>query len=1385
VSIIANNEKTKAKHVIALFVLIFIGNLSTIFMSNLVEYQSIDTLNVHPEPQGIVQDDYTIEWLDNPTFEPPITPWYNTTVGDVTDINATTDFDQANYDILGDSGVLQVDNALSSSDWFVFRNPRSPVLPDTDGISSAGAEIYHYWDENINQTRNTPSIHWKRNIEMPVNMSDYIITSASLEVVFNATVEVSPHAVTGSGIDREGDTGLDAYAVGDFAEFYILISDIGNIQEYQLAYYQTVDLGRDSPPTPSIADKILDSVPEEVLISLLSAVLSEDNYNFTITMGIDIYCEDNEIGADDDEWTSLLFKSLNLTFSYQKKIDKFTSLTWNQIGNTISGSNIDIKNATLNFKYKIDTTWTEESPNSELRFFINNNQYPETLKLSTATATFQDAKVGGFDVTNLILKNVNITLSIQLYLADIFALDQEYTLSIDNASLLISYTENTVEDTTSLDIFLNEEDKTLETSVEVTMGNDVNVTVMYKDSVDSFIPGATVSLLGDGGPRVMNEDLTFNQYSVIFSSTELSLGNNFLTIEASKKYYESISKSINIKVIERETELLLFLDEVDKTLDKSIQMIYGNDGNITITYKDIEQLPSTHVDGATVELIGIGDPQNLTEDLSNEQYFIFINTKDLGVGNSFLTVNAYKENYTTQSIRFKIEVLESNSYIDKINLNGIETTSIGIPWNEILSISISYNESSTNSFISEALVQLSGTGISENFTENSPINYTMNINTASLALGINFLTISANKENYTLSSRIISISVTERDTKIEVYLNGTLSSNFEFYNITYGEKLNITVIYKDLNTDTFISNANVRVIESGVPTDLTESSFFNQYYITINSDDLGIGVHSLSLYAKQDNYSVSLESVIITVNERATIIDEIVLNDVDKTIDKSFTLNSGELLNITLKYKDLMTNNFISGASSTITGGGLSGGLSENFVFNHYYRVINSSFLELGANFLTVSMKAENYSAAAVSLTIFVSERGSVADVFLNSSQRPDNYIIVEVWQSINITITFDDLITGAHLSNGTVELLGIGNLTESLIFEQYSIIIDAGVLGQGIDILNIIARKENYESQPLQITVEIIERITDLHLYMNGVNKTIDKFIELPIGSQINFTIDFFDSTGQFVSGALVQLLGEGLSLNLTENITFNHYSITISTNQLDVGIRLLTIIAFKNNYQIQTIDIRLDVQRIKTNINTTSGESVINLSPGETASLEIILYDLDFGGTIKNATVSFTWSGGSGTLIDANDDGIYETVLSDIPDGSHTITISAYAGDDYSFERYEVVITVIRPAEDVLLFIILLIVSSIATVSALTYLYLYQKIFKYPKPVRKVRKYNKTLRKPKTPGVDITARDKAFKAEYQNELNKSSKLLKGKPAEVTSIPDKMLKKPIEGSDK
>ncbi len=64
--------------------------------------------------------------------------------------------------------------------------------------------------------------------------------------------------------------------------------------------------------------------------------------------------------------------------------------------------------------------------------------------------------------------------------------------------------------------------------------------------------------------------------------------------------------------------------------------------------------------------------------------------------------------------------------------------------------------------------------------------------------------------------------------------------------------------------------------------------------------------------------------------------------------------------------------------------------------------------------------------------------------------------------------------------------------------------------------------------------------------------------------------------------------------------------------------------------------------------------------------------------------------------------------------------------------------------------------------------YFIAYQRILKYPRPVRKVMKYKRTLRRSQTPDVAIMPRDVAFSMVYKHELAASSKLLKIKPSEA-----------------
>ncbi|MHA1375874.1 MAG: hypothetical protein ACTSR7_16470 [Promethearchaeota archaeon] len=381
-----------------------------------------------------------VEWLKNSEFD-NTDSWNLREYGDYSDLNGDITQGVANFYILGEQGEMKIDNALNDSDWTALNNPDLPILPDAYNITTAGAKVSHLWHENINQTRNRPSVQWKRTITMPVNMNDFVITSANLEVIFNATVTVSPWNT--GGIDREGDLNLDDYSSGDFADFYVLISDLDETFEpITIASNRTSDLGQDSPAVSNYTDTPLNAIPEDVLISVLTTALENDNYTFVITIGIDIYCEDNETGVDQDRWDSLIMRSLNLTFTYEKKINQFTFAEYNQVANQIEGSNVQITKASLYFDHKINESWDALlSPSSEFRFRINDNFLEDSIKLSTLQTSLQPAKVGGYDVTSFLKPYENFTVAIQLYLADEFLLDHDINISIDNVFLIVSYKE--------------------------------------------------------------------------------------------------------------------------------------------------------------------------------------------------------------------------------------------------------------------------------------------------------------------------------------------------------------------------------------------------------------------------------------------------------------------------------------------------------------------------------------------------------------------------------------------------------------------------------------------------------------------------------------------------------------------------------------------------------------------------------------------------------------------------------------------------------------------------------------------------------------------------------------------------------------------------------
>ena len=384
------------------------------------------------------------QWLENPTFDTPIEPtwfWTNGSEGDNSDIDATTSPGQINLRVLGEQQMYTLisgtPNKSSSPGWRKVQNGIYQY-PDTSIINSQGCYVSHDWAEDTNQF---PSVHFRTNVSTNVDMLDYQITSVILDVEFNASVDVNIDTPddSGGGIDF-----WEYFGTGDYIEFYAEISDINYIEPYVVAYNRTRYLGQNSPQYTIINNSYLFTYNQSIIIDALNTALDKDpdHSNFTIILGINIYSEDNRQFTDEDDYDDLYIKTCNLTITYEKTVNEFTTVSWNQISDPIEGKNLRISKANFNFKYMIDKLWSETAPLSELRFYINDKLYSEeTIKLSSANISFTEAKDGGFDVTSYIDKDIDISISIELFLKETFELAEVLTLSFDDVYLYIKIVE--------------------------------------------------------------------------------------------------------------------------------------------------------------------------------------------------------------------------------------------------------------------------------------------------------------------------------------------------------------------------------------------------------------------------------------------------------------------------------------------------------------------------------------------------------------------------------------------------------------------------------------------------------------------------------------------------------------------------------------------------------------------------------------------------------------------------------------------------------------------------------------------------------------------------------------------------------------------------------
>ena len=619
--------------------------------------------------------------------------------------------------------------------------------------------------------------------------------------------------------------------------------------------------------------------------------------------------------------------------------------------------------------------------------------------------------------------------------------------------------------------------------------------------------------------------------------------------------------------------------------------------------------------------------------------------------------------------------------------------------------------------------------------------------------------------------------------KFQVTHYSNLIPDIGYYeNIADGSILNLRVSFSDSENFDAIENANVYTYNFTHPSiiqyfsEISPGYYFLEYNVTGAPN---AGNNTITVYANSPNYVNSEVNITIDI-----IKDTLLVVDTDYFADVPIEQNFTIQFNYTEVYSGM---------------GIVASNLSTNWAGEYFFSTVTQGVYTLTCNAsgpgyqsdklysMIITVEAMKYQPQSIPIRVFITKKASVLELFVNGNKTgEDELVSYEYWEQLNITVQYKDALS-KYLGGASIKLTG-GGLLEPLIEDpihgQYTYLLNASDLGLGVDYLSILANLTNYNPQSIRFITEITERKTLLEVYLDGVDKTSDPSIDIAINKFLNITIKYTDLNGNHIDNATVEMFG-ALSDSLIEDTIYHQYTYIFNTSILDIGVRIIAISAEKDNHVFQSKDLRIEIRRIHTNITTEDGISRISTQPGNDVRLKIVLHDLDFGGLIKGAKVSYSGGLGSGILTDGNNDGVYEVVFENIAEGTFKIVITAYYGDNYEFESYEVTISSIRPAGEALLIITLTTAIIAAAVIIMGYIYAYQKILKYPKSVRKVRKYQKTLNKTKDPKVSIEKREKAFNEAYKEELNKTSKLVKGKPEEPVVQPKTDLKKTLENFEK
>ncbi|MBD3200395.1 MAG: hypothetical protein GF316_10285, partial [Candidatus Lokiarchaeota archaeon] len=561
-------------------------------------------------------------------------------------------------------------------------------------------------------------------------------------------------------------------------------------------------------------------------------------------------------------------------------------------------------------------------------------------------------------------------------------------------------------------------------------------------------------------------------------------------------------------------------------------------------------------------------------------------------------------------------------------------------------------------------------------------NYSIRINSSMFSAGSNgrnyLVYINGHKDFWNDPiPAFFGITILPISTSVKVY-NYTDLSEYSSNQIseTFGETLNISLRYSTAEGNSFLTPESITYewIYGG-PTTINQDPMNPDYYtFSLNLSVVSyIGLYKIDINIQRENYSSIVDyALYLNVLERSTLI-----NGTDGLLHISKNFYALESRYIYFEYNDTETgrlNNLddrsyswyrLAEDGSALNGPGNEGTGVLNATANDlHFLDFDTELRAVGEYLIYVTLDKDNYESKNSIIDLEIQERLTNSEI---NGSTDDPYVReIFLGDAVNFTISYNDtqlssVITSLDNYNYsyTGPETGNGLLVYDATQELYILDLDTESLANGTYTIQISLDKVNYEEKVKTITLTIT-RISGLYQTRFTAISTSPTDLTTSVNWGDNISIDFTfqnkstvenywnDTTPdslnlQFYDLTDTPLLVTPISL-LGYSTGLGNYSFTFNTSQYSfIGgntyylrisggqVTYNPADPIQKSFNVRGVPTSIQILNYTTNTQFGSDQTIVYWNQQFNLS---IYYETTSGAPLTDATVSFSWTYGSGQI-------------------------------------------------------------------------------------------------------------------------------------------------------